>query len=223
MREDFSQPSQATRRCSCSNRCSVAIRAPWAPSTSIHAWSASGVVPRAAEGHEGRAPLLEEPRLRRAGIGVGHHECVDRRGAQQVVVAVERVVRVAGEEQHVMSGARGRFDQAVQEPVHQRVAAALRGCLEAQADQVGGARPELPGRAVGRVAESLDHRLHPFEGVRPQQIGVVQRVGDGLPGNPRLLRDRRQGRWHLELPSVQLGPIDRLAHHAPRDSGSFQS
>ncbi len=223
MREDFSHPSQATRLCSCSSRCSVALRAPSAPSTSIHAWSASGLVPGAAEGHEGCAALLEETRLRGAGVRVGHHERVDGGGAQQVVVPVERVVRVAGEEQHVMAGARCGLDQAVQEPVLQRVGGALRGRLEAQADQVRGPRAQLPGCPVGRVAESLDHRLHPLEGLRAQQVGVVQRVGDGLPGDTRLLRNRRQGGGHLRKPPLQLGPTVRLAHHAPGISGSFQS
>ena len=105
------------------------------------------------------APLLEEAGLRGAGVGVGDDEGVDGGGAQQVVVPVERVLRVAGEQQHVVPGARGGLDQAVQEAVHQRVAGALLGRLEAQPEQVRGAGAQLAGGPVGRVAEPLDDRL----------------------------------------------------------------
>ena len=121
----------------------------------------TGLVPGPAEGHEGSTTLAQEAGLRRTGVGVGDHEGVHGGGAQQVVVPVERVVGVAREQQHVVPGARGRLGEAVQEPVHQRVAGALLGGLEAQPDQVRGAGAQLAGGPVGRVAEAFDDRLHP--------------------------------------------------------------
>ena len=91
-----------------SSRWSVASSAPAAPSTSTHAWRGLRLVPGPAEGDERRPALLEPGGLRVAGVGVGHHEGVHGGRAQQVVVPGDRVVGVAGEQQHVVAGARRR-------------------------------------------------------------------------------------------------------------------
>ena len=200
----------------CSSRCSVAIREPWLPSTSTQAWSASGSSQGRPKATNGAPRSWRKPGLRRPGVGVGDDEGVDGGRAEQVVVAVERVVGVAGEQQHVVTGARGGLGQAVQEPVHQRVAGALLGLLEAQPDQVRGAGAQLAGGPVGRVAEPVDHRLHPDEGLGPQQLGVVQRVGDRLPRDARGVGHRGKRRRHRVARPLYVGPAARLAHGTPR-------
>ena len=75
----------------------------------------AGRTPRTA-----RRRWLEPGGLRVAEVGVGDDEGVDGGRAQQVVVAVERVVVVAGEEQHVVAGLARGLHQRVHEAVHQR-------------------------------------------------------------------------------------------------------
>ncbi len=235
MREVFSQPSQATRRWPCSSRCSVAMRrAVGAVDVGPARGPRRGVVPGPAEGDEGGAALRQEAGLRRAGVGVGHHEGVDGGRAQQVVVAVQRVLRVTGEQQHVVAGARGGLDQAVQEPVHQRVAGALLGRLEAQADQVRGAGAQLAGRPVrasSRAARSPTGPAPASRGAaargcsaRWRRSGARRRprrrpwpVSEASPGGqwrPRDASDRLSGRVSGRL----VGWLMRL----PGTLGSFQ-
>jgi hypothetical protein len=152
------------------------------------------VVPRAAEGHERRAHAAQQLGLGGAGIGVGDHERIDRGGAQELVVPVERVVDVAGEQQHVVAGPGRGLDERVQEAVHQGVAGALLRRLEAQPDHVRRAGAQLARGAVGRVAELGDRRLDALQRVLAEQLRVVQRVGDGLTRHSRALGDRGQGR-----------------------------
>ncbi len=196
------------------------MRAPWAPSTSIHAWSASGSSHGRPKVTKGAPRSCRNADCGVPGVGVGHHEGVHGGRAQQVLVTVERVRGVAGEEQDVVTGARRGLDEAVQQPVHQRVAGALLGRLEAKPDQVRGTGAQLACRPVGRVAEPLDHRHHPLEGLRAQQVGVVQRVGHGLSRDARLVGHRRQGRRHLLAPPLRVGPVyvgpaAGLAHASP--------
>ena len=106
MGESLRQPIQAIRVWPLSIRCSVASRVPAAPSTSTHGWVACGWSHGPAERDE-RRPLLGQPGgLRVAEVGVGDDEGVDRGRAQQVVVAADGVVVVAGEEQHVVAAPR---------------------------------------------------------------------------------------------------------------------
>ena len=171
-----------------------------------------GVVPRPAEGDERRPPLVEPVGLRVAEVGVGHDEGVDRGRAEQVVVAGQLVLGVAGvgagEQQHVVAGRAGRLDQRVHEPVHLRVGGALLDGLDRQADQVRGAGAQVAGRAVGQVAQLGDRLLHPLQGVVAQQLGVVDGVGHGLAGDAGALGDVGQGRRRDRQPAQ--GP--RHAH-----------
>ena len=151
------------------------------------------VVPRPAEGDE-RGALLAQPRgLRVAEVGVGDDEGVHGRRAQQVVVAADRVLVVAREEQDVVARLLARLDQRVHEPVHRGVGGALLGGGEAQADQGRRAGAEVAGGAVGRVAELGDRLAHPLEGVGAQQVGVVDGVGDRLARHPGALGDVGEG------------------------------
>ena len=154
-----------------------------------------GVVPRAAEGDERRAPLAQPRGLRVAEVGVGDDEGVDRGRAQQVVVPLERVGALPGEEQHVVAGLARGPDQGVHEAVHRGVGGALLHGAEPQPDEVGGAGAQVARGTVGQVAELVDGLLHAHEGVGAQQVGVVDRVGDGLARDTGARRDVGEGRW----------------------------
>ena len=94
----------------------------------------------------------------------------------------------------MIAGLGGGLDEGVDEPVHHRVGGALLEGRHPQADQVAGPRPEAPRGPVGLIAELVDRVLHPGQGVGAQQVGVVDRVGDRLPGDAGQLRDVCQGR-----------------------------
>ena len=84
----------------------------------------------------------------------------------------------------------------------------------------------------GRVAELVDHRLHAGQRLGAEQLGVVQRVGDRLPGDAGRSATvasvggvcgvlRRHGR---SLPRLdRLGSAGRLGHGSPQSRGSFQT
>ena len=212
MGESLRQPIHAIRVWPRSMRCWVASAVPAAPSTSTQtcrAPSSSHGRPNATNGR----PLLAQPGgLRVAEVGVGDDEGVDGGRAQQVVVAADRVLVVAREEQDVVAGLLAGLDERVHEPVHHRVGGALLGRGEAEPDQRGRAGAQVARGPVGRVAELGDGLPDPLEGVGTQQVGVVDRVGDRLARDAGALGDVGEGRRrHRQLAAESMVAAPHVA------------
>ena len=222
MKESLRQPIQAIRVWPLSSRCSVASCGAGRAVDVDPGVGRVGVVPRPAERDE-RRPLAGQPGgLRVAEVGVGDDEGVDGGGAQQVVVAADRVVRRTGEQQHVVAAVTGGLHERVDEAVHRGVGGALLGRVELQADQVAGAGAQVAGGAVGRVAQLGDRVLDAGERVGTQELGVVDGVGDGLPRHAGPLGhvgQRRRRERHApgprHEPSLLIDPMREDTVHGP--------
>ena len=79
---------------------------------------------------------------------------------------------------------------------------------------------EVAGGPVGRVAEVVDGLQDPGQGVGAEQVGVVDRVRDGLARDARTLGDvgERGGATGSLLVMRPAGPLGALDTSPPRGS-----